>query len=308
MHIPDGMLSPAAVLTLGVAGFGGIAFAARRAQRELDEAQAPLMGVLGAFVFAAQMVNFPLVSGVSGHLLGATLLAALLGPAPAMIVLTAILVLQALVFQDGGLLALGANVFNMAIAGTLAGYWPWRALAAGRAGAASTRSRAGLAVGGFCSILVAPACVSANSASPASTSAARRSPSLSVHSWSTRCWKAWLTVGVASGARIHPARLVESACRGAPSCARPVARVVARARLDWIPGRVDAARCSRKAGAGEWTRRARHALFKAPLSDYQLAINAAEWLRKPAVGLFGVALAAGLCALLARGLRARRSA
>ena len=95
------------------------------------------------------MVNFPLGAGTSGHLLGGALLAATLGPRTGdHRVMTAILSLQALVFQDGGLLALGANVFNMAVAGTLAGYWPWRALAGTRF------RRFGLFAGGFCSVLV----------------------------------------------------------------------------------------------------------------------------------------------------------
>ena len=81
---------------------------------------------MGAFIFAAQMINFPVGPGTSGHLVGGTLLAIALGPAPAAVVMTAILAIQALVFQDGGILALGANVFNMAIAGVLAGYAPYR--------------------------------------------------------------------------------------------------------------------------------------------------------------------------------------
>ena len=103
-----------------------IAWIARRAQREFDHHKIPLMGVMGAFVFAAQMINFPVGNGTSGHLVGGALLSFTLGPAAASLVMTAILATQALVFQDGGVLALGANVFNMAIAGdVLAGYLPW---------------------------------------------------------------------------------------------------------------------------------------------------------------------------------------
>jgi cobalt/nickel transport system permease protein len=98
---------------------------ARRAQRGFDEAKVPLLGVMGAFVFAAQMINFPVGPGTSGHLVGGALLAYTLGPAAASIVMTAILVIQALVFQDGGILALGANVINMAVLGVLAGYLPY---------------------------------------------------------------------------------------------------------------------------------------------------------------------------------------
>ncbi len=103
-----------------------IAIVARRAQRETQDHRIPLLGVMGAFVFAAQMVNFPVGLGTSGHLLGGALLAIVLGPGAAVLVMTAILALQALIFQDGGVLALGANVFNMALAGVAAGYLPYR--------------------------------------------------------------------------------------------------------------------------------------------------------------------------------------
>ena len=86
----------------------------RRAQRGFDESKVPLLGVMGAFVFAAQMINFPVGIGTSGHLVGAALLAITLGPAPATVVMTAILAIQALIFQDGGILALGPNTINMA--------------------------------------------------------------------------------------------------------------------------------------------------------------------------------------------------
>ena len=103
------------------------------------------MGVMGAFVFAAQMINFPVGNGTSGHLVGGALLSFTLGPAAGSIVMTAILATQALVFQDGGILALGANVFNMAIAGVLAGYLPY-VLLRGR--------KAGIFFGGMLSVLV----------------------------------------------------------------------------------------------------------------------------------------------------------
>jgi len=122
-----------------------IAYLARRAQREFDHHRVPLMGVMGAFIFAAQMINFPVGNGTSGHLVGGALLAFTLGPAAASIVMTAILATQALVFQDGGILALGANVFNMAIAGVWAGYLPY-ALLRGR--------KAGVFLGGMVSLLV----------------------------------------------------------------------------------------------------------------------------------------------------------
>ena len=122
MHIPDGFVNvgTAAVTYLGSAG--ALGYAARRANKELHERQVPLMGVMAAFVFAAQMINFTVAGGTSGHLLGGALVAILLGPAAGSLVITAVLVVQALLFQDGGILALGANVFNMAVIGVWCGY------------------------------------------------------------------------------------------------------------------------------------------------------------------------------------------
>jgi|SRR5581483_801494 len=147
MHIPDGFLSTPVWIALDVASAPTVAWVARRAQRETQDRRIPLLGVMGAFVFAAQMINFPVGPGTSGHLLGGALLAIVLGPAAAALVMTAILALQALIFQDGGVLALGANIFNMALAGVAAGYLPYR-LWADR-----SRSRAIFAAGAL-SVLV----------------------------------------------------------------------------------------------------------------------------------------------------------
>jgi cobalt/nickel transport system permease protein len=125
VHIPDGFLSTPVWAALDAAAAPAVCLVARRAQRGFDDSKAPLLGLMGAFIFAAQMINFPVGLGTSTHLVGGTLLAVTLGPAQASIVMTAILAIQALVFQDGGILALGANVFNMAILGVLAGYLPY---------------------------------------------------------------------------------------------------------------------------------------------------------------------------------------
>ena len=117
MHIPDGFLSTPVWMTMDAAAAGTVAVAVRRANERLDPAQVPLMGVTGAFIFAAQMVNFPVAGGTSGHLMGALLASALLGPWAAILVMTTVFLVQCLLFQDGGLLALGANLFNMGIVG-----------------------------------------------------------------------------------------------------------------------------------------------------------------------------------------------
>lgn len=135
MHIPDGFLSPPVWATLDLVAAGSVALAARRAQSEIESSAGrlvPLLGVMGAFVFAAQMINFPVGMGTSGHLVGGALLAITLGPASAAMVMTAILILQAFIFQDGGIVVLGANVCNMALAGVLAAYLPYRAWGRGR--------------------------------------------------------------------------------------------------------------------------------------------------------------------------------
>lgn len=144
MHIPDGFLTTPVWATLDAIALPSIAWLSRRAARA-DDRKIPLLGVMGAFVFAAQMINFPVGLGTSGHLVGGTLLAVTLGPAAAAIVMTAILVLQALVLQDGGILALGANVCNMALAGVLVGYLPVRLWG---------RTRAAIFAGGLLSVLV----------------------------------------------------------------------------------------------------------------------------------------------------------
>lgn len=107
-----------------------VAFAVRQTNRHLDERAVPLLGVMAAFIFAAQMFNFPVAGGTSGHLLGGVLAAVMLGPWAGTLVMTAVVAVQALLFQDGGLLVMGANIFNMGVIGTLGGYALYRGLAA----------------------------------------------------------------------------------------------------------------------------------------------------------------------------------
>jgi len=118
---------PVAAGTIFIAG-GGLAAVCRKAKQTLTNEKLPLMGVLGAFVFAAQMVNFqlPLMPGTSGHMVGAVLLAIVLGPHAGAIVMSSIVIIQCLVFQDGGLLALGCNIINMALVPTYIGYYVFR--------------------------------------------------------------------------------------------------------------------------------------------------------------------------------------
>lgn len=144
MHIPDGFLGTELCVAANVAAAGALGYAATRARRELDERRLALLAPVTAAVFAAQMLNFPVPGGTSGHLLGAALATVLLGPWLGMLAVATVLGVQALAFADGGLAALGANALNMAVAGSLV-------TAAVLGGArAATWSRAGflLAAGG----------------------------------------------------------------------------------------------------------------------------------------------------------------
>jgi cobalt/nickel transport system permease protein len=119
MHIPDGFLSPEVAAGTACVAAGAVAVGLRQAGERLDERQVPLLGVTGAFVFAVQMLNFPVAGGTSGHFLGAALAAVLLGPWLACLVMAVVIGTQCFVFADGGISALGANVVNMGVIGAL---------------------------------------------------------------------------------------------------------------------------------------------------------------------------------------------
>ncbi|WP_285642385.1 energy-coupling factor ABC transporter permease [Lentzea sp. NBRC 102530] len=122
MHMSDGLLNaPVSVVFLVVAAVG-VGFALVKARADLDDRTAPMAGLVATFVFAVQMINFPILPGASGHLLGGALAAILVGPYVGALCVTIVLVVQALLFADGGLTALGANVTNMALIGTAAGF------------------------------------------------------------------------------------------------------------------------------------------------------------------------------------------
>jgi len=122
MHIPDGFLSFIVSLILWLISLFVIFLAVHKYDKEKDYEKLPLMGVLAAVIFAAQLLNFHVVGGTSGHLLGATLATMLIGPWDAILVMTSVICVQAVIFQDGGLLALGANIFNMAVVGVFVSY------------------------------------------------------------------------------------------------------------------------------------------------------------------------------------------
>ncbi len=126
LHIPDGFLSVVVSITLWIISILIVGYALRRVGQDLGERQVPLMGVLAAGIFAGQMLNFAVAGGTSGHLMGAAIATILMGPWAAILIMTSVISIQALIFQDGGLLVLGANIFNMAIVGVAVAYMAYR--------------------------------------------------------------------------------------------------------------------------------------------------------------------------------------
>lgn len=123
MHIPDGLLDTKTWLTLNILSAGFLGLSVKKVKDWLDEERVPLMGVVSAFIFAAQMLNFPIGGGTSGHFMGGLIAAVLLGPFAGFLVMTTVLIVQCFLFQDGGLLALGANIFNMGVIGAILSYY-----------------------------------------------------------------------------------------------------------------------------------------------------------------------------------------
>jgi cobalt/nickel transport system permease protein len=128
LHIPDGYLNLPIIAATWAVAIAFIALSLHRVQAEYQERTVPLMGVCAAFIFAAQMINFPIPGGTSGHLLGGTLAGILLGPWAGSLVMTVVFIVQAFLFQDGGVTVLGANIFNMGLIGTFLGYYLYKAV------------------------------------------------------------------------------------------------------------------------------------------------------------------------------------
>ena len=155
MHIPDGFLSARVALGYAALSAVGVGAACYRLRAQRERGGSALLGVCAAFVFAAQMVNFPIAAGTSGHLVGSALAAALLGLPGALIAMTAVLVLQCFVFADGGVFALGANVFNMGLVSCIVGYCCYR-LSSGSS-PSPTRRVASVAFAGWCATIAGAA-------------------------------------------------------------------------------------------------------------------------------------------------------
>ena len=128
MHVPDGFIDAPTSAATGVVAAAAVAVSLRGARRELDERTAPLAGLVAAFLFAVQMLNFPVAAGTSGHLLGGALAAILVGPCTGVLCVSVVLLMQGILFADGGLTALGVNITDMAIVTTVVGYAVFRVL------------------------------------------------------------------------------------------------------------------------------------------------------------------------------------
>ena len=301
MHIPDGFLSTPVWASLNAVSVPAIGYLARRAQSQIDESLIPLLGVMGAFVFAAQMINFPVGVGTSGHLIGSALLATTMGPAAATIIMTAILVIQALVFQDGGILALGANVFNMAVVGVLAGYLPYH-----YAGNSAWR-RAAVVAGGILSVLAGALLAIAQLAvSGVRLPGAVLNISLGLFVV-TAILEGLITLVVFEAIeRLNP-RWVQTP-QGSNRALGVLAAIAillavvgvlfASQSPDVLEGLAD------RAGFAGQAR----TLLETPVGDYEFKGWGSAWFSKAAAGLVGIGVVYLSCALFARWLRTRSGA
>ncbi len=154
MHIPDGFLNTPTVLASGAIAVASVGVALRIVGKTFPARRVPLIGLAAAFVFAAQMINFPVAGGTSGHLIGGVLAAVLLGPSAAVLVMTCVLVLQCFMFADGGVTALGANVLNLAVVAPVVGYAIYRATCK-LSGGGLRGMLVGTAFGAWCSTVAA---------------------------------------------------------------------------------------------------------------------------------------------------------
>ena len=299
MHIPDNFLSTPVWASLDAIGIPAVGLMIKRAGRDLPDTRIPLLGVMGAFVFAAQMINFPVGAGTSGHLVGGALLACALGPAPAVLVMTTILVIQAFVFQDGGVLALGANVCNMALAGVLAGYWPYHLWGAARRNAA-------IFAGGFISVLA-----SGSLALAELLISGVRMPrplvfaSLGLFAVNAAIEGAITIAVVQALDKLNPGFIQkpdqsQSRILVALSTAGVLLGMAGFLLASSAPDAIQ--------NLGQTLGIASQSSFQTPMANYSVGNFESAWLRRAIAGLTGLLLICGLCLAAARMIGRRRSA
>ena len=305
MHIPDGFIDlQTAAVTAVLAGVG-IAIALRDVRRRLPSRRVPLIGLAAAFVFAAQMLNFPVAAGTSGHLIGAVLVCVLLGPAAAVIVMTTVLVLQCLMFADGGVTALGANVLNMGVIAPTVGYVVYVAVRRiGPSGLRTLLLAAGFAA--WCSTLAAALACAVQLAASGTAPLNLALPAMGGVHMLIGLGEAVITMlVVAVVARARP-ELIDGTDSGPIShrallaygglatlallvFVAPVASSLPDG-LDWVAGRLDFAQRATT-------------LQSAPLDGYSLEVAAASpGVATVLAGLIGAAVAFAVAWLVARAL------
>jgi cobalt/nickel transport system permease protein len=257
--------------------------------------------VMGAFVFAAQMINFPVGIGTTGHLVGGALLAFTLGPAAASVVMAAILAIQALIFQDGGILALGPNVVNMAIVGVLAGYLPFYLWGAGK------WRKFAIFGGGALSVLVSAVFALAELLlSGVKMPAAVLGVSLTLFLVSAVLEGA-ITLAVVQALESIQPRFVRKPAAGRSFALGAVALgsiLMAAVGVLFAAGGPDGIeKLGQQTGISDRAR----ALITTPLSGYEVAFFSSTWLSKAGAGLAGLALIYGACLLFGRMVARNRS-
>ncbi|MEI9948677.1 MAG: energy-coupling factor ABC transporter permease [Pseudomonadota bacterium] len=306
MHIPDGFLSARVALGYAALSALGIGVACRRLRAQRDRAASALLGVSAAFVFAAQMVNFPVAAGTSGHLVGSALAGALLGLPSALVVMTAVIVMQCFMFADGGVFALGANVFNMGLVGCVVGFCCYRLLCG--AAPSPTRRVASVAFSGWCaSVAGALSCAGQLSLSGAAPLPVVLPAMLGVHALIGLGEALISALVVASVLRFRP-DLLENAGQVAPGLRSPAAAVWAGLGLSLS---VAALLAPVAYAAPDGFSRVTQALglrssapspLLAQLSEYGIPGVVSGALATVLAGCLGTLLLFGLCWLLARAL------
>jgi cobalt/nickel transport system permease protein len=154
MHVPDGFIDAPTSVATGAVAVAGVAVCVRKASQELDERTAPMAGLVAAFVFAVQMLNFPVAAGTSGHLLGGALAAILVGPFTGALCVAVVLLIQAVLFADGGITALGTNITLIALTSAAVGWLVFRAVRAIATWRSTAGSRRAVVVAAFVAALV----------------------------------------------------------------------------------------------------------------------------------------------------------
>jgi cobalt/nickel transport system permease protein len=307
MHLPDGFLDAKTALAAGALAVGGVAWAVRGVRRTMPASRMPLLGTAAAFVFAAQMLNFPVAGGTSGHLVGATLAAVLLGPFASVIVIACVLALQCFLFQDGGLTALGANVLNMGLVATGVGYGVYAAVR--RFLGASLRTRLlATAFAAWCSTVAASIVCAGELATSGTIPWATAFPAMAgVHALIGLGEAAITALVVASVARLRPELLDDGAgggTRGGAGAlagqglvvALGLALFVAPFACGWPDGLERVATTLGFEGA------ARAPRLEAPWPDYAIGGIGSKALSTVVAGALGTLLAFGFAWTLARRL------